>query len=96
MDDPNSTMKEYIMIEEEKSRRHGKVYNRETATYGKIWNDKDIHDLISVETEFLASVLNDALTSEVALLCKPTVSTPNDNQIDLRITFDESDDEDYM
>ncbi|GKB75858.1 hypothetical protein Tco_0942753, partial [Tanacetum coccineum] len=31
----------------------------------------------------------------VALSCKPTVSPLNDNQIDFRISFDESDDEDY-
>ncbi|GJU93420.1 hypothetical protein Tco_1318176 [Tanacetum coccineum] len=54
-----------------------------------------IHDLRSVETEFPAIFYNDALTSEVALLCEPTVSPLNDNQIDFRISFDESDDEDY-
>ncbi|GJW60633.1 hypothetical protein Tco_0109968 [Tanacetum coccineum] len=43
-----------------------------------------------------AIVFNDALTSDVALSCKPTVSPLNDNQIDFRISFDESDDEDYM
>ncbi|GKE50525.1 hypothetical protein Tco_1481783, partial [Tanacetum coccineum] len=50
---------------------HGKVYKRETATCGKIWYDEDIHDLRSVETEFPAIVLNDALTSEVTLSCEP-------------------------
>ncbi|GKA27334.1 hypothetical protein Tco_0713502 [Tanacetum coccineum] len=30
-------MKECIRLEEEKARRRGKVYNWETATYGKIW-----------------------------------------------------------
>ncbi|GJY64094.1 hypothetical protein Tco_0465554 [Tanacetum coccineum] len=30
-------MEEYIRLEEEKARRHGKVYNWETAMYGKIW-----------------------------------------------------------
>ncbi|GKC90209.1 hypothetical protein Tco_1150858, partial [Tanacetum coccineum] len=49
----------------------------------------------SVETEFLAIVFNDALTSEVAHSCEPTVSPLSDNQIDFRILFDESDDEDY-
>ncbi|GKF04930.1 hypothetical protein Tco_0035598 [Tanacetum coccineum] len=53
MDDPNITMEEYIRLEEEKARRRGKVYNWETATYGKIWYDEDIHDLRYVETEFL-------------------------------------------
>ncbi|GKA66727.1 hypothetical protein Tco_0766535 [Tanacetum coccineum] len=42
-----------------------------------------------------AIFLNDALTSEVALSCEPTVSNLNDNKIDFRISFDESDDEDY-
>ncbi|GKF45868.1 hypothetical protein Tco_0135670, partial [Tanacetum coccineum] len=64
MDDPNITMEEYIRLEEEKTRRRGKVYNLETATY-------------------------------VALSCEPMVSPLNDNQIDFRISFDESDDEDY-
>ncbi|GKB41029.1 hypothetical protein Tco_0885971 [Tanacetum coccineum] len=37
MDNPNITMEEYIRLEEEKARRRGKVYNWETAKYGKIW-----------------------------------------------------------
>nr|GEX65327.1 hypothetical protein [Tanacetum cinerariifolium] len=64
MDDPNITMEEYIRLEEEKSRRRGKVYNWETATY-------------------------------VTLSYEPTISALNDNKIDFRISFDESDDEDY-
>ncbi|GKG14493.1 hypothetical protein Tco_0354093, partial [Tanacetum coccineum] len=64
-------MDEYIRLEEEKAHRHGKVYNWETATYGKIWYDEDVHDLRSVETEFSTIVLNDALTSEVTLSCEP-------------------------
>ncbi|GJZ28551.1 hypothetical protein Tco_0573198 [Tanacetum coccineum] len=95
MDNPNITMKEYIRLEEEKDRRCGKVYNWETATYGKIWYDEDVHDLRSVETEFPTIVYNDAFTSEVMLSCEPTVSPLNDNKIDFRISFDESDDEDY-
>ncbi|GJZ23531.1 hypothetical protein Tco_0560990 [Tanacetum coccineum] len=80
-------------LEEEKARRRGKVYNCETATYGKIWDNKDIHDLGSVETEFPAIVFNDTLTSQAALSCEPTVSSLND-EIDFRISFDESDNED--
>ncbi|GKB50280.1 hypothetical protein Tco_0901033 [Tanacetum coccineum] len=95
MDNPNITMKEYIRLEEEKARRRGKVYNWETAMYGKIWDNKDVHDLGSVETEFPAIVFNDTLTSEAALSCEPTVSSLND-EIDFRISFDESDDEDCM
>ncbi|GKE22761.1 hypothetical protein Tco_1434273 [Tanacetum coccineum] len=65
MDDPNITMEKYIRLEEEKSRRRGKVYNWETATYA-------------------------------TLSCEPTVSSLNDNKIDIRISFDESNDDDYM
>nr|GEY17362.1 hypothetical protein [Tanacetum cinerariifolium] len=96
MDDPNITIEEYIRLEEEKARRRGKVYNWETVTYGNIWDNEDVHDLRSIDTEFLAIVFNDTLTYEVALSCEPTVSSLNDNQIDFRISFDESDDEDCM
>ncbi|GKA28448.1 hypothetical protein Tco_0714616 [Tanacetum coccineum] len=41
-----------------------------------------------------AIVFNDTLTSEAALSCEPMVSSLND-EIDFRISFDESDDEDY-
>ncbi|GKE88631.1 hypothetical protein Tco_1566106, partial [Tanacetum coccineum] len=63
MDNPNISMDEYIRLEEEKARRRGKVYNWETATYGKIWDNEDVHDLGSVETEFLAIVFYDGLSS---------------------------------
>ncbi|GJU97179.1 hypothetical protein Tco_1326450 [Tanacetum coccineum] len=95
MDDPSITMEEYIRLEEEKARRRGKVYNWETAMYGKIWYDEDVHDLRSIKTEFPAIVFNDALTFEITLSCEPTVSPLNDNKIDFRISFDESDNEDY-
>ncbi|GJZ33487.1 hypothetical protein Tco_0578923 [Tanacetum coccineum] len=88
MGDPNITMEEYTWLEEEKAHRHGKVYNWETATYGRIWYDDDVYDLRSVETEFPAIVFNDKLTSEVAFSCETTVSPLNDNQIDFRISFD--------
>nr|GEY13513.1 hypothetical protein [Tanacetum cinerariifolium] len=57
-------MEEYIRLKEEKARRRGNVYNWKTAKYGKIWYDEDVHDLRSVETEFLAIVFNEELTSE--------------------------------
>ncbi|GJW42069.1 hypothetical protein Tco_0070868, partial [Tanacetum coccineum] len=44
MDYPKITMGEYIRLEEEKARRRGKVYNWETATYDKIWDNEDVHD----------------------------------------------------
>nr|GEX57946.1 hypothetical protein [Tanacetum cinerariifolium] len=42
-----------------------------------------------------AIVFNDELTSEEALSCKDMVSSLNDNEIDFKISFDESDDKDY-
>ncbi|GKF10409.1 hypothetical protein Tco_0048335, partial [Tanacetum coccineum] len=74
IDNPNITMEEYIRLEEEKARRRGKVYNWETATYDKIWDNKDVHDLRSVETKFSAIVFNDTLTSEAVLSCEPTIA----------------------
>nr|GEZ34123.1 hypothetical protein [Tanacetum cinerariifolium] len=47
MKNPNTTMEEYIKLEEEKARRRGKVYNWETARYGRIWYDDDVRDLRS-------------------------------------------------
>ncbi|GJV19284.1 hypothetical protein Tco_1368304 [Tanacetum coccineum] len=67
MDDPNITMEDYIRLEEEKALRRGTVYNWETAKYGKIWYDEDVHDLRSVETElYSSSLLIEAFTSECA------------------------------
>ncbi|GKB04633.1 hypothetical protein Tco_0832828 [Tanacetum coccineum] len=95
MDEPNITMEEYIRLEEEKARKRGKVFNWEIAKYGKIWYDEDVHNLRSVETKFPAIVFNDNLTSNETLFCEPTVSSLNNNEIDFRRPFDESDDEDY-
>ncbi|GJW71984.1 retrovirus-related pol polyprotein from transposon TNT 1-94 [Tanacetum coccineum] len=72
MDDPNITMEEYIRLEEEKAQKCRKVFNWETAKYGKISYDEDVHDLRSVETEFPAIVFNDNLTSNETLFCEPT------------------------
>ncbi|GJT86335.1 hypothetical protein Tco_1068052 [Tanacetum coccineum] len=91
MDDPNITMEEYIRLEEEKAHRHSKVFNWETAKYGKIWYDEDVHDFRSVETEFPAIAFNDSLTSGETPSCEPSVSSLND-EFDFRISLD---DEDY-
>ncbi|GJT35960.1 hypothetical protein Tco_0926379 [Tanacetum coccineum] len=95
MDDPNITMEEYIRLEEEKAQKRGKVFNWETTKYGKIWYDEEVHDLISVETEFLDIVFSDNLSSNETLSCEPTVSSLNNNEIDFQISFDKFDDEDY-
>ncbi|GJS98323.1 hypothetical protein Tco_0819493 [Tanacetum coccineum] len=82
-------------LEEEKSHRHGRVFNWKTATYGKIRVDDDLYDLRSKEAEFLAIVIDDTFTPQDALPCKSQVSIPVNDEIDFRISFDESDDEDY-
>ncbi|GKE63002.1 hypothetical protein Tco_1513369, partial [Tanacetum coccineum] len=43
-----------------------------------------------------ATVYNDTLTSETTLSCEPTVSSLNNDEINFRISFDESDDKDCM
>ncbi|GKC17611.1 hypothetical protein Tco_1014393 [Tanacetum coccineum] len=95
MDNPNLTMEEYIRLEEEKARKSRKVFNWKTATYGKIKIDDDLHDLSSVEAKFPAIVVNDDFAPQDTLQCKSQVSTPVNDDINFRISFDESDDEDY-
>ncbi|GJV15264.1 hypothetical protein Tco_1065087, partial [Tanacetum coccineum] len=70
MDDPNMNMEEYIKLEEEKSRRCGRVFNWHTVTYGKIRVNDDLYDLRSVETKFPAIVIDDAFELQDALPCK--------------------------
>nr|GEV81621.1 hypothetical protein [Tanacetum cinerariifolium] len=93
MDDPNITMEEYIRFKEEKTKKREKVFNWETAKYGKIWYDEDVHGLRSIEIKFLAIAFNDRVSSEKTLSCEPMVSSLND-EIDFKISFDDSDDED--
>ncbi|GKA40399.1 hypothetical protein Tco_0732992 [Tanacetum coccineum] len=96
MDDPNITMEEYIRLEEEKAQRHGRTFNLQTTTFGKVESYKDEDDcFIDFEIEFPAIVFDNTLTSDTTLLCAPTVIPPNKNKIDFRISLDESDDEDY-
>ncbi|GJY97994.1 hypothetical protein Tco_0514904 [Tanacetum coccineum] len=95
MDDPNITMKEYIRLQEKKAQRAGRTFNWQTATYGKVKYYEDEEDCFTnFESEFPAIVFDD--TFDAALSCEPMVSPLNDNKIDFRISFDESDDEDYM
>ncbi|GJT04792.1 hypothetical protein Tco_0839254, partial [Tanacetum coccineum] len=95
MEDLNVTMEEYIKLEEEKARRRGGVFSWEIATYGRIRVDDVLHDLRSVEAEFPAIVIDDDFVPQDALPCKSQVSTPVNDEIDFRISFDEFDDEDY-
>ncbi|GKE43771.1 hypothetical protein Tco_1471055 [Tanacetum coccineum] len=62
MDNPNITMEEYIRLEEEKAHKRRKMFNWETAKYGKIWYDEDVNDFRSVESEFPVIAFNDEPT----------------------------------
>ncbi|GJW64252.1 hypothetical protein Tco_0116136 [Tanacetum coccineum] len=71
-------------------------YRQATATYGKVKYCEDEDDCFTnFETKFPAIVLDDTLMSDATLSCEPTVSPLNENEIDFRISFDESDVEDY-
>nr|GEX78358.1 hypothetical protein [Tanacetum cinerariifolium] len=95
MDNPNITIEEYIKLDEEKSRQRGKVYNWELLSMLRSSKMKTFKTSDPFN-ELLAIVFNDELSSEKTLSCEPTVSSLNDNEIDFGISFDESDDEDYM
>ncbi|GJX82107.1 hypothetical protein Tco_0331588 [Tanacetum coccineum] len=80
---------------EEKAQRAGRTFNWQTATYGKVKYYEDEDDCFTnFKSEFPAIVFNNNVTSNEILSCEPTVSSLN-NEIDFRISFDESDDEDY-
>ncbi|GJX34916.1 hypothetical protein Tco_0246473 [Tanacetum coccineum] len=95
MDDPNITMKEYIRLQEEKALSRDETFNWQTATYGKReYCDDEDDSFTNFKTEFPAIVFDD-ITSNTSIYCESTVSPLHDNEIDFRISFDESDDEDY-
>nr|GEX00803.1 hypothetical protein [Tanacetum cinerariifolium] len=81
MDDPNITMEEYIGLEEEKAQRHGQTFNWQTTTFEKVKYYQEEDDCF---TKF-----------KTESPCGPTVSLPNEKEIDFIISLDESDDEDY-
>ncbi|GKF11023.1 hypothetical protein Tco_0048949, partial [Tanacetum coccineum] len=80
----------------EKALSRRETFNWQTATYGKMEYCKDEDDCFTnIKTKFPTIVLDITLTSDATISCGPTVSRLNDNEIDFRILFDESDDEDY-
>ncbi|GJY20938.1 hypothetical protein Tco_0393504 [Tanacetum coccineum] len=96
MDNPNITMEEYIRLQEEKALSRGETFNWQTTTYGKMKYCEDEDDCFTnFKSEFPAIVLDNTITLREALSWEPTVSPLNDDEIDFRISFDESDDEDY-
>ncbi|GKB07124.1 hypothetical protein Tco_0835357 [Tanacetum coccineum] len=97
MDDPEITIKEYVLLETERALRNGKVYNWETAMYGRIWYDEDIHHLKSFETKFPAIVYIDALASKSDFSFEPTVSPQHVDELNWKneTSLFEFDDEKY-
>nr|GEW34675.1 hypothetical protein [Tanacetum cinerariifolium] len=60
MDDPNITMKEYIRLEEEKTRRQGRTLDWQTARYVKTeYYENDNDSFTNLETEYPAIVFDD-------------------------------------
>ncbi|GKA51592.1 hypothetical protein Tco_0744788 [Tanacetum coccineum] len=95
-DNPNITMEEYIRLREEKALSRGETFNWQISTYDKMEYYEDEDDCFTnFETKFPAIVLDNTLTSDATISCGPTVSPLSDNEIDFRISFDKSDDEDY-
>ncbi|GKE91471.1 hypothetical protein Tco_1572566, partial [Tanacetum coccineum] len=70
MDNPNLTMEEYVGLEKEKARKRGKVFDCQTATYGKIRVDDNFYDLRSMEAEFPTIVVNDDFAPKDTRQCK--------------------------
>ncbi|GJT61664.1 hypothetical protein Tco_1005197 [Tanacetum coccineum] len=100
MDDPNITMEEYIRIEEEKARSrefpaiifekiNGESFDVEQRMIMNEYNEGK-EDYM---TEFPTNVFNN--TSDTTPPYEPTVSPPNESELDFRISCDESDVEDY-
>ncbi|GKA01469.1 hypothetical protein Tco_0674134, partial [Tanacetum coccineum] len=81
-------MEEYIQLMADKAHKRGQMFDWETATYGKIYDDIDLFK--DFKADFLAIVYNDALASDPEVSSEPTVSPLDDNEIDFKIY-----DEDY-
>ncbi|GJX93377.1 hypothetical protein Tco_0347963 [Tanacetum coccineum] len=95
MDELNITIEEYIQLMADKAHKHDQMFDWETATYGKIYDDINLFK--DVEADFPAIVYNDALASDLEVSSEHTVSPYNAIKIDFdfTISFAKSDDEDY-
>ncbi|GKA00371.1 hypothetical protein Tco_0672921 [Tanacetum coccineum] len=86
IDDPSTSMEEYVQFETEKSLRNGQVYNWETGKSGKIiWclDTVDTDILRFFETKFPAIVYDDALNFESDFSSKPALNSELTDDIDL-------------
>ncbi|GKG22452.1 hypothetical protein Tco_0387755, partial [Tanacetum coccineum] len=98
MDDPNTTMKEYIELGAEKARRRSQMFNWETATYCKVRYCENIDYSKDFETDFPTIIYKDALAPNHEISFEPMISPHRDDiyDFDFKMSFDESDDEDYI
>nr|GEU36122.1 reverse transcriptase domain-containing protein [Tanacetum cinerariifolium] len=84
MEDRDMTIEEYVQLETETALRYGSVYNWETATYGKIWYDEDVHYLRIFETKFPTIVYNGALASNSNFSSEHTAIPQHVNEVNLK------------
>ncbi|GJV04304.1 hypothetical protein Tco_1337873 [Tanacetum coccineum] len=96
MDESNLTMEEYIELEAEKAHRRSQTFNWKIAMYGKVRYHENIDYFRDFETDFPAIIYDDALATDMRSHPKPTVRPLDNNEINFRISLDESDDEDYV
>ncbi|GKC63952.1 retrovirus-related pol polyprotein from transposon TNT 1-94, partial [Tanacetum coccineum] len=87
MDDTNITMEEYIQLMADKAHKRGQMFDWETATYGKIYDDADLFK--DFEADFPAIVYNDALASHPEVSSEPTLIFVNDLKSDTGNDIDE-------
>ncbi|GJY91378.1 hypothetical protein Tco_0506574, partial [Tanacetum coccineum] len=87
MDDPNITMEEYIQLMADKAHKHGQMFDWETHTYGKIYDDIDLFK--DFEADFLPIVYNYALASDLKVSSEPTLISVNDLKSDTGNDIDE-------
>ncbi|GKF41051.1 hypothetical protein Tco_0124393 [Tanacetum coccineum] len=57
MDNPNITMEEYIIIQEEKALSRGETFNWQTATFGRMMHYYEEECFTNIEAEFPVIVL---------------------------------------
>ncbi|GKB47291.1 hypothetical protein Tco_0898044 [Tanacetum coccineum] len=73
MDDQIYHMEEYIRLEEEKAQRHGRTFNWQTATYGKMeyYEDEDDNDMIELPKSQPKKTYNKYLKCEMVMVKVP-------------------------
>nr|GEW38921.1 retrovirus-related Pol polyprotein from transposon TNT 1-94 [Tanacetum cinerariifolium] len=81
---------------EKRVMRHSEIHKFCDATLNRVLKGLKSYnnDVKSIENEFPAIAFNDSLKSGETLSCEPPVNSLND-EIDFKISFDDSDDEDY-